>query len=440
MAKPPAITLWCLKCGHPNYPCHGHPGTKRRCSCKEPACVPEGSRACGHIMRVPSGRPMTESEARRYEAEQAIKHGVTAPVATAARPGDRPPDPALEAAWAAEDPPASWLEMLAEESADKPCVDCGCASAPPRYTGDHTGTICAECGPEYCWDISPTAYRQATEHAARIAARTADAPAAMPQQERDDLDRQAHAERRQLGRIIGQARGIKNLAEEAHDTLDWYAGQIAATESLAPPAALARLEQLRDNLEAEQLPRRRWFRPPASIEELASMDLDQDQLAELASDLAGQLEGSTPDGRPALTTADVLGYMMTALAQAAAAQPPQRAIALPPGPSSVDLRRVGEHVDRQLRSAARHASAGDVRPTCQACAAAGQFGVPAVGRAELTGQPRAAIGLSGADGKANLCRGHGIQATAAAWASADGSVSWLVAFPLPARQLARQVG
>lgn len=241
----------------------------------------------GHLERTKAKErtdcPHRENGVKCGQRTNVLKTTATLPAAD--RPaGDQADD--LESRWAAEEPPGSWREMLAEASGGEPCgnEDCPCDDPPVRYTGAHTAEVCPACGPVWCWSESPRAQDRAGDHAEaeqRKAVRTGQASAMVPQAELDERDRELRRRKNQLLRIIRAALGDDRLADESRDDLEWF------EEQLGRASTAERVVQLEEQLASVQIRRRGWSR---SVLELDDYDVvGEDQADEDGA--AGELPG-----------------------------------------------------------------------------------------------------------------------------------------------------
>lgn len=230
----------------------------------------------------------------------------------AAASGDRTMSDDLEQRWAAEDPPASWRELLAEPSGGLPCgnVLCPCDDPPICYTPGHTAEICPSCGTgEGCWDISPTAYKYAQEHAEllkRRAARSATASPAVPQRE---LDRQARELKQRCNLVLAVVRKVladPHLTGQCRSDFEWF------EEQLVPGINAERLAELEEQLREQPVNRRGWWRRTFGAGELrdylewAAEGTDDDEPPEDAEDQAEVIEISSHRPIAAIEQAPVL--------------------------------------------------------------------------------------------------------------------------------------
>lgn len=224
----------------------------------------------------------------------------------------------LADAWARQAPPVGWRSDAEGIAQGEACGKCG---GPMHWTGAGTMLVCLPC---HHGRRSRRAEQAAAEAVASWAPRPKVTRRAPTRAERDQISRQAHAQARQLGRIITRARELKNLTPEALDTLAWYEREVRAAEALPDQGeALTRLGQLEADLAGETLPRRRWWNLPAAVADLATADLDAEQIEALADDIAEQLADQAADRAQAEgieapappTAAEVVRFLLAQVGQ-----------------------------------------------------------------------------------------------------------------------------
>lgn len=173
-------------------------------------------------------------------------------------PGSGADSGGLGQRWAAEGPPGSWRDMLAEPSGGPVCgnPECGCDNPPERYTGAHTATICPGCDPE-CWEISDSARgraRQLEETAARKAAREGTASPQLPQPEIDRQDRERRQLRSLLLAAVSKVLADPHLTGQCRSDFEWFA------ERLPPGVSAERLAELEEQIREQPVQRHGWWR------------------------------------------------------------------------------------------------------------------------------------------------------------------------------------
>jgi hypothetical protein len=176
---------------------------------------------------------------------------------------DAAAEPDEDAIWPGEDPPAHWRDGLGEEDPGaEPCdpngseAACGCGSPAPRYSSDHTGSVCPSCGPEWCWGVSVAAFARAQAHqeeVKRTAARSGTASPAIPQRELDRQDRELRQWRRIVLAVAGKVLADPHLTPQCRTDWEWY-------EEKIPGADAARLAELEEQIREEPVDRRGWWR------------------------------------------------------------------------------------------------------------------------------------------------------------------------------------
>jgi hypothetical protein len=265
----------------------------------------------GHLERV-KARERTDCP-HRLTAEEAAPAGkpegakcgkganVLKTAATLPEPdrGELAPEPGADGIWPGEAPPAHWRDALGEEDPGaEPCPDesetaCGCGSPAPRYSSDHTGSVCPSCGPQWCWGVSVAASARAQAHneeVKRKAARAGTASIAIPQSELDRQDRELRQRRKIVLAVVGKVLADPHLTPQCRTDWEWY-------EEKIPGADAARLAELEEQIRGEPVDRRGWWRRsfgPGEIRdylEWAAEGADDDEPDAPSDESEGQAAG-----------------------------------------------------------------------------------------------------------------------------------------------------
>lgn len=245
----PLQTITCAA-GHP-FQTTAAPGT-HGLKCR--ALLEDGTR-CRRKGSVPKSN---ESAASGQGVVRLPPRATVAPVRRE-RPARPPVTPARSGGVTPGLPPAPWRDSLGPEcpGADT-CGEygCDCSRPPIRYTGDHTGTVCPECGP-VCWAPSPEARRRAQAHAAsqeRHAQRTRRATVAVPQHVIDAQGREVRRQRDHLTRQAERVLADQNITEDTRSDFAWF------RDELRQALTADRVGQLADQMAACPIERRGWLR------------------------------------------------------------------------------------------------------------------------------------------------------------------------------------
>lgn len=225
--------------------------------------------------------------------------------AAAVSPGPARAAPADDGQAGRELPPASWLESLGPVApGEPPCDSCGCSGPPVRYTGDHTGTVCPECGPA-CWSTSAAAVQRARDHAGRLrqaALRERRPTAHVSRQDLDARGRQAQRLQDQLLARVARVLADQRITADTRSDFAWFRAQL--TPRPGEPPTPERLAELAAEIAECPVERRGWFRRALEAADYEDEDVIEAEIISDDEDQAAEVTG--PPERLAIERAPVI--------------------------------------------------------------------------------------------------------------------------------------